>query len=665
MTTYQQQPRHIRHRSPGSGHSLRGARLAVLSAAVAAAVGPGAMRTAVAQEAQSGLTAGQTAGERQRQGQEPLPPGAARDLPPKQEEQTPSPQKLRWGSFLVYPQVVLSALYDDNIYATRSNEKSDNIGILTPSIRLKSDWNRHKLDFNAGAELSRYVRYPDENTSDYWANADGRYDISGKSNVFGGVGYSREHEDRTSPDAVNGTEPTRYNVGSAYGGAYHNFGRAALRFGGTYEKLDFKDVPSLLGGVINNQDRNRTQTGVGARLSYNLQQGTDVYLQAATNRRRYDNTPDDNGFDRNSNGYSIAVGAKRALGETAQIDGYVGYLRQNYDDPQFTDVTTPDFQARLRWNPTSKTKVTAYLNRSIEETTLNNASGYVYTRGSVRAEHALRPDLSVHVLAFAGRADYNGLERTDDIYVSGVGAKYRLTRRWFLETDYRWINRDSTDLASNYHKNQIFLRLRGLMNPAEELQRPLAESAAFPLASAASYPGFYVGGQVGFGALNSDADGTRGGAGGSNTDIATMGSLGPSEGLFAGWGFTHDRWYLGLELEASDSQADWYHTKDKTGGRTFSVDKNRSYGASARLGYVLRNGALFYGRLGGVRTTFHTYYTQSGNPPGLTTVDGDFNQNGLRYGLGLEVPAGQHAFWRMDYTYTAYKDYNVDYGVDV
>lgn len=635
---------------------------AALGLVLATASAPSVVQAATPQEVPVGPSPGPGPSERNRGEIEQGPPA------PPQEQRPPQPQpsetgqqaqklpKLRWGSFLVHPEIAASVLYDDNIYATRNNEKSDTVGILTPSIAIKSDWVRHRLDFKAGADLSRYHDYTGENTSDYWTDADGRYDISGNSNVFGGLGYSRQHEDRTSPDAVAGLEPTVYTVGSGYAGLFHNFGRASIRFGGTYEQLKFRDVPSLT-GIIHNQYRNRVQTALGARWSYKLRPGAEWFVQTSVNRRRYDSTPDGNGIDRNSDGYTVAIGLKRSLGETLRAEGFIGYLAQNYKDSQIPDIHAPDFSARIKWDATQRTRVSAYLNRSVEETTLNHASGYLYTRASIRAEHQLRPDLSVNALLYAGRAAYQGDGRTDDTYMAGIGAKYRMSRHWYLETEYRWNHRNSTDPAGDYFKNQVFLRLRGVVSPATELQRPPLPTLGATLASAASYPGLYLGVQAGHGALNAATQGPRGGGGG--TDDGDVGALGGTYGLFGGWGLVHKRWYFGVELAAEDSNNSFYHKKDKLQSRTYSVDKNRSYAASARLGYVLRNGALFYGRLGAVRTTFHTFYTVNQYP--ANAVDQDFTQTGTRYGVGLEVPAWRRAFLRMDYSYTDYRAYNVNY----
>ncbi|OYX31984.1 MAG: hypothetical protein B7Z03_03010 [Hydrogenophilales bacterium 32-62-9] len=61
---------------------------------------------------------------------------------------------IAWGSFLLYPEVTLSATFDDNIYAerpytaNRTNVTEDVIYTLSPSLELKSNWKRHAFNLD-------------------------------------------------------------------------------------------------------------------------------------------------------------------------------------------------------------------------------------------------------------------------------------------------------------------------------------------------------------------------------------------------------------------------------------------------------------------------------------------------------------------------------------
>jgi hypothetical protein len=89
------------------------------------------------------------------------------------------------GSFLLYPSIELNLMDDDNIYGTRTQESRDLVATLTPSIVARSNWEKHRLNFTAGVSADHYDKYGSENVTDWWLGADGRYDLSARSNAKG------------------------------------------------------------------------------------------------------------------------------------------------------------------------------------------------------------------------------------------------------------------------------------------------------------------------------------------------------------------------------------------------------------------------------------------------------------------------------------------------
>jgi opacity protein-like surface antigen len=91
------------------------------------------------------------------------------------------------------------------------------------------------------------------------------------------------------------------------------------------------------------------------------------------------------------------------------------------------------------------------------------------------------------------------------------------------------------------------------------------------------------------------------------------------------------------------------------GGRDFSVEKKSDYGLALRLGYSLPNGTLLYGRGGPVRGRFNTNWAKGNDVS--SNIDRSYVVNGVRYGVGAEIPLGQFSFVRLDYTRTDYDSY--------
>lgn len=554
-------------------------------------------------------------------------------------EPTDTRQETRLGEFIVGGGLTVTELYDDNIFATEEAEEGDYVTIVTPELYLESDWQQHRLRLVGGAEIGRYASNGAEDYEDFWLGADGRYDISDDSNVFGGARLSQEHEDRESPDAVAGTEPTTFTRLQNHLGLEHKIEAASLRLGLTAERLDFDDV-SRTGGIINNDDRDRTMYEGGGRVGYRVRPGLEPFVQGVYDLRRYDDGADDNGFDRDSEGFGLAAGFQARLAAGLGVEALTGYLHQAYEDFQLDDVDSVDFGLRLLWNSDRGTTINGFVDRTVEETTLARASAALDTVFGVSAEHAVFSDLLLTGRAVYIDSDFEGIARQDDIYSLGAGLKYFFLPNFFVGGEYRLLVQDSSEIGQDYVDNRVLLRLGAQIAPE------FAPEAATP----AGPSGVYAGVQAGYGITGSSLKGPRGSGG---TLSAEFGAGGATGGAFAGYARALGPWRLGLELEGEASSAEWDHARSP-GGRVFSVRRTDSFGAAVRIGYALESGAILYGRAGPVLSNFRTEYDH-----GHRNIEQDDRQAGVRFGAGIEVPTGEALFLRLDYTYTDYSDYGV------
>ena len=578
-----------------------------------------------------------------------------------------------WGSFLLYPEVTLSATYDDNIYAERplsvdrTYVTEDVVYTLSPSLELKSNWKQHALNFDVGADFDRYQNHDSEDVNDYWLGFDGHYDLGPRTNIFGGARHSRDHEDRSTPGSLlTQVEPTRYDHEEAHLGVAHEFGAFRLRVGGTWDQYDYKDGALASGSVVDTDYRDHDLSSLGVRLGYVLSPVYEIFGQFATDNREYDNLIPGQTFNRDSDGTRAAAGLRFTL-QPQRLAGevFAGVMRQDYDYSGFSDLSKPYFGALAVWKPTTLTTVTGFIDRSLEETTVfdgaDYASGSLDTTYGFEVERRLTSKLSVNGRAAYTKSDFKDFDRSDSIIDAGAGLRYYVMPTVFVGADLRIIDRDSNDLAAQYSRNQVLVSVGYTPARSRDYSIIPEREAGAPAAPRAQgvFSGFYAGAQLGHGGLTTDTYGPRGGGG---FDAAIMGRFGASYGLFAGWGTEINNWYLGLELDGGDSDANWYHKKDKPKAPTVYVDKDASYGLSLRAGYQL-DGGLLVGKLGMVRTDFHTYYTENQYTGGA--FNQDHTETGTRLGIGLEIPASRNLFVRTDYSYTRYDDYDVPYQSDV
>jgi hypothetical protein len=376
----------------------------------------------------------------------------------------------RAGSYLVYPELTLSGFYDSNVFYTNTPRLSDTALQFSPALWMISDWEQDALNFHASADFTKYDTYSGEDTTDWRVSSEGRHDFGIDSNAYGGVRYAREHEDRESPDGRNGILPTVYYAFRGYAGYFQQIENWSVRVGGTALHLDYNDVPFLTGGglpaTINNDDRDRWQYTGGVRVGYEISPRLEPFVQASLDDRRYDNEPDDLGLARNSDGWRALVGFRYNLPKQLKAEVYVGYLKQNYEDAQLADVSKPAFGGTVQWQATEKLRVSGYVDRTVEETTviqvvptLVPASSYLNTYGGAGVDYQLTRNLTLQANASYSQVAYQGIDRTDDYVSAGAGIVWRVDRQLYVDVSYLHRNLSSPLPGENFDKNQFFVRL--------------------------------------------------------------------------------------------------------------------------------------------------------------------------------------------------------------
>ena len=360
------------------------------------------------------------------------------------------PVGVRAGSFLIFPKAELSERYNDNIYATENNTISDYITVLRPSVDLRSDWNNHMLSVNVFGESGWYADHSEEDFFDYGIVGEGRIDIQRSAYLFGGAGAQHLHEDRSDPNNVNGVDPTEYDRYDGNIGATFKPNRLGVTGEVTWRQFDFDDVATSTGVVINNQDRDRNVYRERLRVGYDIQPGYTAFVQGSLNQRDYDQVPDDNGFNRNSDGYRVDAGIEVRLSNVIDAEFFGGYFSQNYDDPAFSDVSDIDAGARVLWSVSPLATVKANLTRDVVETTQLASSSYVSTSADVSIDYELRRNILVGAGLAYSFNDYQDITREDDVWRLNVNGKYLINRNFYAGARVVYADRDSNVVNASY-----------------------------------------------------------------------------------------------------------------------------------------------------------------------------------------------------------------------
>ena len=242
---------------------------------------------------------------------------------------------------------------------------------------------------------------------------------------------------------------------------FQKFNRLSLTVDGSQLYFDYDDVATTT-VPVNNDDRDRTESNLSLRVGYEIVPEYEAFALLSGNVKAYDSAVDDGGFDRDTHGVRLDVGARIDLGGIVFGDVFIGYRFQDYEDSQLKSIDGLNFGTAMVWNVTPLTTLNGNILRVLEETTTAGASGFVATTLSVSADHELLRNLLLNGSLGVTQNNFKGTSQEDMIYTAGIGAKYMINRYLYASMNYNYTQKDS-DIDgggdSDYKTNVVTLRL--------------------------------------------------------------------------------------------------------------------------------------------------------------------------------------------------------------
>lgn len=371
------------------------------------------------------------------------------------------PSGIPAGGFRLYPSMDLSEEYDDNIFADNSNAQDDAITLIKPGIAARSDWNTHALNFQADSIIGRYADNPDEDYEDYHAGIEGEIEIRRYSHLYLDAGYEKSHVKRDSPNDENGIEPTVFDVASASAAFEQKINRITGRLEFSAERRNYDDVDGT-SGEINNDDQDRDEATASLRLAYEFYPHNEAFVRVSSGTADYKQRLDDNGVNRNSDGYQVDIGSDFRFSGVLFGQFFIGKLSRNFDDAALDSIKAISTGGQLTWIPTGLTTVNLSVSRETQTTIVDNNSGILSTRADLVVDHELLRNLLLRASAGTQNDQFEGDGREDDYLNLGFAATYMMNRNLYLSLDYEYENRDSNSAGGvdDFRRNSLAFTLR-------------------------------------------------------------------------------------------------------------------------------------------------------------------------------------------------------------
>ena len=366
------------------------------------------------------------------------------------------------STFLLYPRLNVVTGYNDNIFATDTAVKGAGFVQLQPSAALRSQWSQHELDLNAHASINRWFSQGSEDTDDYGAALNGRLDVLASTKITGGASYDLETEPREAETSARNTvNPVQFGLWTAQLAGSHQFNRLQVSLSGTFDSYNYIDGRDALNNIVDEHYRNVQDYGETLRADYALSPDTALFVSGNLNQHNYSTQPPLVPFNFNSHGSEILGGVNFQITSLVTGEVGVGYYQQDFSHIVNQNLGGLAVHATVQWFPTELTTVTLKVNRLVQDSAIQTSAGYVDTGGQFEVDHELRYNVILSGLFSYNHDSYQGLDRTDERWTAGIGAKYLFTREVGVGLNFNHDSQVSSGANRfiNFDINRVMLNL--------------------------------------------------------------------------------------------------------------------------------------------------------------------------------------------------------------
>jgi len=353
----------------------------------------------------------------------------------------------------VTPSVAYQGEYDDNLFRTPSNKKSDYINHFIPAITVEATPDKHEIKAGFTADILRFSKFTNQDTERYFANFSGifkfnRLELRGK-------------EDFAHTDDFPSSElTTRIKRNENYLGGGFDFdvyGQWGIGFDTTWGDIYYLDHSF----DFFSRDTYSYATSVYYRITAKTRLfGEYDYVQEFY---KYDKT-------RNDNRHRGLLGIRGDLTERLSLTAKGGYARLSFQDPtqRSQDLFVVWLEANYR--PVERLQIALLLSQDPAASSFETNFTYTPFNAALAITYAFTPKILVIPHGFFGvdrysqatlNTDNNRVEkRQDNIYGGGLGIRYEMQKWIRFEVNYDYTGRNSNFSPFNYDDNRVWFTVK-------------------------------------------------------------------------------------------------------------------------------------------------------------------------------------------------------------
>jgi len=362
------------------------------------------------------------------------------------------------GGVTLYPSVTTSVEATDNYLASDTNKRGDVYAVISPELRVASNWERNRLTARAYFNQSIHANLSDNNAAQYGAELGGALDVSRATQVTLDTSIGRYVENRADLGSFQGTlEPVTYNAYRVRAGISQNFNRLTLNGSAALSYLNYNNIPVPGGTPIDQNFRDtRMFTGI-VSAQYEVASGIGLVVTGQYDNSTYTFGPGQPGFnplvdiDRASSGFNLQGGITFELSSLVFGTIQFGVLNRDYRDTRLRNFQGLSYSANVLWNVTPLTSLRLTVQRSVQDASSTIVAGNTRSDLRLYVDHEL-----YRYILLSGDVGYgsfipNGPGVGGQEFTVGGGARYLIDRRWSVGGSLRYSQRTSASSALQYH----------------------------------------------------------------------------------------------------------------------------------------------------------------------------------------------------------------------
>lgn len=361
------------------------------------------------------------------------------------------------STFIAFPAFEVDLIHTDNLFRVTEG-KGEFITVYRPKLDIQSDWDNHSLGFSGSMSIGRHNNHPLENFEDYSLSTALNLVVDDFTSASASLSHSRSHGARGDIDDPGELfSPDISYINTLVMGFNRSIPDGLLVDLQTQvSKISFEN-----NGPTNNADRWETDYQTRARIGWEIEEGTTIFVQPRAFFSRFRVKIDDFGTIRDYNEYELNAGIRLNATPITFLEFLAGASMRKNKDEQFKDTLNYTSSGSFVWNPTSVTTLNASLNQAFAGAAADGVSGTLTRTLTTSVDWTPQDDVILTAETIFRVEEFEGIDTNTSrqSMIIGLVADWAINRNFYSRLSLSREMQDGDLATDEMTENRIQLTL--------------------------------------------------------------------------------------------------------------------------------------------------------------------------------------------------------------